>query len=108
MAREWMTASAIRYASMMTRLFYPSAAQHQVAIVKHRRLSRRYSALWLVEMHFDPVLPSGRMQRGLGSQMLVADLHFRASRRRKARPGDPVHLIRHQARAEQVVAAPHY
>jgi len=84
----------------MNPTFYPSAAQNQIAVVEHRRLSGRHRALRLVELHFHMVRNGCRMKRRRGGFVLVPDLHLRAHRSRKAGPRDPVDVLRDQPCAQ--------
>src|SRR5580765_998037 len=88
----------------MNSLFYPSAAENQIASVENRALPGGDGALWLVETHLDPVRYGSRIQGGRGGFVPVADLHFCPRGRREAFPGDPIDVAGDEAGAIQPIA----
>src|SRR5947209_8396100 len=106
MAREWTMTSASKYSSM-ARLFDPPATQNQILVVKYGCLPRCDSALRLIEVDFDALRLTGRVERRLRGRVLVADLDLCARRRRQSWPGYPIHFSGHQPRAQQVVVPTH-
>src|SRR5438270_10266296 len=109
---------------VVTRLRNPSAAHHQIAVVKHHSLARRDGALRIIKRHAHFAVRRWLQHRRRGL-MAMADLGSNAHRalsksdlcagpsiRRNTRlaqsfNGDPIYVTRDQRTREQIIVAAH-